>query len=294
VIKRSLILLLALAALLLPACEDKHDTPENTISMMRECVEQGRADKLTRFIYAENQDMRRLLNRTGRLLGNLQKLGVAVNEKFPEDVKKLRDQAEAAAKSGKSSSFLTQALSTQRRRGSVSIGARTPAAPSNPNQLRDSFDASMKQLFADPYAWIEQSEQRLSTEFLTDDSVAVLWDGKPALAPLGLVMKRDVRDGQWYFVLPTNIPGLNRIFPKTQKEFEIWGGLIAVFDNMIIDLTKEVQAGRVASIDDLSRKAGEMAFMPAMITVFAYSRLNEVQREEAKAAKAAEAAPQGK
>jgi hypothetical protein len=294
VIKRSLILLLALAALLLPACGDKHDTPEATISMMRESVEQGRADKLTRFIYAENQDMRRLLNRTGRLLGNLQKLGVAVNNKFPEDVKKLREQAEAAAKSGKSSSFLSQALAGQRRRGSVSIGARTPAAPSSPNQLRDSFDASMKQLFADPYAWIEQSEQRLSTEFLTDDSVAVLWDGKPALAPLGLVMKRDLRDGQWYFVLPTNIPGLSRIFPKTQKEFEIWGGLISVFDNMIIDLTKEVEAGRVASIDDLSRKAGEMAFMPAMITVFAYSRLSEVQREEAKAAKAAEAAPQGK
>lgn len=280
IMRSFIILLAAFASMFVVACEEKHDTPERTIAQMREYVEKGRADKLTKFIYAENEDMRRLLNRTGRLLGNLQKLGLAVNEKFPEEVRKLREQAEAAAKSGKSSTFLSQALAS-RRRGSGPLGRN---APDNPNKLRDAFDASMKQLFADPYAWIEQSEARLTTEFLTDDSVAVLWDGKPALAPLGLVMKRDVRDGQWYFVLPTNIPGLSRIFPKTPQEYEIWGGLIAVFDNMIIDLTKEVEAGRVATIDDLARKAGEMAFMPAMITVFAYGRLQEVQREQAKAA----------
>jgi hypothetical protein len=270
------------------ACEEKHETPEATIAALRTCVEQGRADKIPNYIYADSANMRKLLTRFGRLLGNLQTLGVAVSAKFPEEVAELRAKAEAAAKEGKSSSFLSQMISQQRRgnRGAaVKIG--TGAQP--PDKMQDAFNNAMKQLFADPYAWIAQSEQRLTTEFLTDQSVAVLWDGQPVMAPLGMVMKRDLNDGNWYFVLPTNLPGAKSIFPKTDREYEIWGGLVTVFDKMIIDLTKQVNDGQVSSIDDLSFKAGEMAFMPAMITMYAFGQLKDAEKKEAKAAQAAAA-----
>ena len=72
-------------------------TPEATIAAAREAVEQGRAEQLAAFIYADNQDMRRLLNRIGRFLGSVQRLGAALQAKFPEETGALRAQAEAAA-----------------------------------------------------------------------------------------------------------------------------------------------------------------------------------------------------
>lgn len=279
----SFILVLVLAAcgaLSISGCgESSHDTPEATIALVRKTVEEGHAERLPRYIYADSAGMRTLLTHFGRFLGDLQKLGSAVQEKFPRDIAAMRARAEEAAKSGKSSSLLGQIMAQTRP------GAKKPAvAPGGPdanNAMRDAFDDALKQLFADPYAWIAQSEKRLTTEFLTDDTVSVLWDGQPVLAPIGMVMKKDV-DGQWYFVLPMNLPGLSKFMPKNEKEFQIWGGLITVFDKMVVDLTKDVKSGKVRTIDDLSRKAGEMAFMPAMITVFAYSKLEEAQKKEAK------------
>ncbi|HYE60993.1 MAG TPA: hypothetical protein VD997_03265 [Phycisphaerales bacterium] len=289
--KRISLLLLCVSGLLLPACEEKHESPEATIAALRASVEQGRADKIPNYLYADTPEMRKLLTRFGKLLGNLQKLGTAVATKFPKEVGELKAKAEAAAKDGKSSSFLSQMMAQQRggrRNVAVQVGG---SSPQSRDKMRDAFNDTMKQLFADPYGWIQRSEQRLSTEFLTDESVAVLWDGEPVLAPIGMVMKRDQRDGNWYFVIPTNIPGMNRILPKSEREYQIWGGLITVFDKMIVDLTKEVENGTIKSIDELSFKAGEMAFMPAMLTVYAYTQLKDAEKKEAKAAEAKASAP---
>src|SRR5512144_1693400 len=84
------------------------DTPEATIASARKIVEQGRADKLGQFIYADNKDMRKLMNRFGVFLGNIQKLGDAVQEKFPKEVAELKAKAAAAAKDGTAGSLLTQ------------------------------------------------------------------------------------------------------------------------------------------------------------------------------------------
>src|ERR1044071_6367721 len=75
----SLLALLLLSVCFLIGCGDSaRDTPETTIASARKVVEQGRADKLGQFIYADSKDMRRLLIRYGGFLGNVQKLGDAV------------------------------------------------------------------------------------------------------------------------------------------------------------------------------------------------------------------------
>src|ERR1044071_816703 len=105
----SLLALLLLSVCFLIGCGDSaRDTPETTIASARKVVEQGRADKLGQFIYADSKDMRRLLNRFGVFLGNVQKLGDAVQEKFPKDVADLKAKAADAAKSGQAGSLLTQ------------------------------------------------------------------------------------------------------------------------------------------------------------------------------------------
>ncbi len=99
-----------------------------------------------------------------------------------------------------------------------------------------------------------------------------------------MIMKKDT-DVLWYFVLPTNMPGISNVMPKTDKEFQIWGSLITVFDKAVIDLTKEVKAGHIHSLEDLSHKAGEMALPPAMIVVLAFGELEQAKKKEAAVAK---------
>jgi hypothetical protein len=62
------------------------------------------------------------------------------------------------------------------------------------------------------------------------------------------------------------------------------GNLMAVFDNMIRDLTKDVRAGRAKRLDDLGHMAGEKAFVPAVLVFFAYGKAMEAEKKEAKAA----------
>jgi hypothetical protein len=266
--------------LLVAACGEDRDTPEATIASVRRVVQQGRADKLGQFIYADSKDMRRLLNRFGVLLGNVQKLGEAVQEKFPKEVAELKAKAADAAQSGKATSLIGQ-MTSQMRQGR---GQRKPPDPAQAQAAKDAFNDSIKNLFADPYGWVAQSETRLTTEFLTDDSVALQWDGQPVMAPLGMIMKKDT-DGKWYFVLPTGLPVINNFMPHTPEQFQIWGSLITVFDKTVIDLTKEVKSGRLRSLEDVSRKAGEMALPPAMIVMLAMGEYEQAKKREANGGK---------
>src|SRR6185295_11826758 len=131
-------------------------------------------DKLGQFIYADNKDMRKLLNRFGVFLGNIQKLGAAVETKFPKEVAELKAKAAQAAQDGKSTSLIGQMTAQMRQRGQ-----RKQLDPGQAQAAKDAFNDAIKRVFADPYGWVDQSETRLTTEFLTDDSVALQWDGQP-------------------------------------------------------------------------------------------------------------------
>jgi len=263
---------------LLSGCDKPpaRSTPEGTIAATKWAVERGQASRIGEFIYADSPDMRRLMNRLGVFFGNVQKLGTAIQVKFPAEVAKMAAQAEEAAKAGKSSSLIAQMTSQMRGGG----GRRGRGVPEPSNDMRDSFDNALKSIFADPYGWIKDSEKRLTTEFLTDDSVSLLWDEKPLFPPVTLAMKLDATDGKWYYMLPTNLPGVSGFMPKTKDQFEVFGGLIQVFDRVVIDLRKDVEGGKLRSLDEVSKAAGEKTFIPAAMTVFAYSRLIDSQKKK--------------
>lgn len=271
--------LLGVGALWAGGCESHapRETPEGTIEAMVQAIKDGRADRLGEFFYAENPDARRLMRRTGVFLGNVQSLAKAVQEKFPDEVAALRAEAEKAAAEGRTSGFFSQLAAqaggqaTQRRR-------RLPAGR-EAEQTRSSFDQALRGLLADPYGWVEESEQRLTTAFLTDDSVALLWDGKPILPPLGMTM-RLADDGRWYIVAPLDSPLLSSFTPQTPEQYALFGSLIATFDNLVIDLRKDVEEGRVRNLDELSRRAGERAFLPVAAAFFAYSDYTRRQQRQ--------------
>jgi len=262
----------ALCVLLVGACSDyQQDTPDAVLASARKMVEKGDARKLTELIYAENKEMRALLSDLGGLLGSLQTLGGEVRKAYPKEIEKLQADAAAAAKDGNATSFLQKMMSQAgggRRRGQGQ-------PPMDPDAAQATFNNAMKELFADPYGWLQKSEGRISTQTVTDDTAAILWDGKPVFG-VGLMMKQE--KGRWYVMVPTSVPGVGSILPKTADGWEILGDVVQVFDNTVTDLTDDVRKGRCKRLEDLAAKAGDKAFLPAVMVFFAYGKYMEAER----------------
>jgi len=298
------------AAALLSGCRRGYDqsTPQAVLLTAKQMVEKGDADRLTELFYADSKEMRQLLEDLGVVMGALQDLGKAVQKAYPDEIEELKRQAEASAKQGDASGFLMRIAGQAsqqmnagrggRRELKLGVGANGAGANltggNEADDPRKMFDNAMKELFADPYGWIAANEKRLTAQTVADDRAVILWDGKPVLG-IGLTMQKD-RDDRWYVVLPTNAPGIGNFMPKTKESWEVMGSLMAVFDNMLRDLTTDVRSGRAARLDDLARMAGEKAFIPAVMVFFAYGKSIESERKAAKEATrpAVQPAPTGK
>jgi hypothetical protein len=252
-------------------------TPEEVLASARKMIENGDAHRLPDLVYADTPQMRGLLNELGQVLGSLQDLATQVAAAYPDEIAALTAQAEAAAKSGQATSFI-QRLAGE---ASANMGRRgRDRRNADPAAMRKLFDNAAKEVFADPYGWLARSEGRITVQTLTSDTAAILWDKKPVFG-VGLMMRES--EGSWYISLPTNMPVVSRAMPKSEESWMIMGNLMDVFDNTIKDLTKDVRSGKIAKLDDLARKAGEKAFIPAAITVFAFSKAMEAERKEQKA-----------
>lgn len=266
-------LLLVLAALMLGVfggCDNSagysQDTPEDVIRTARLMVERGDVRRLPNLVYADTPEMRKILNRMGVFFENLRVLGIELNKAFPEDIAAIRAEAEKSAAGGKATSLLS-ALSGN---GGMAALMR-PRGPGNtPSAGEEMFNRFAKEFFSDPFAFLEKGSERIGTAFVADDKRALLFDEQPILPPIGLVLQR--QEDKWFLVLPTNLPGVSNFMPRTKEEFSIWGSLITTFDKAIIDLTKDVRDRSLPSLDQVARKAGEKAFIPAAMVVFAYTR----------------------
>lgn len=270
-------------------------TPDAVLQSAKQMVEKGDADLLPNLIYADSTRMRQLLDELGIVLGSLQELGKAVQKAYPEEIEALRREAEESAKQGDASGFIARMAgqaSQQMTAGRGQFGLGRPNRPAagasgsggaaDPDAMRKMFDNAMKELFADPYGWIAANEGRLTAQQLADDRAAVLWDGKPVLG-IGLTMQK-ADDDKWYIVLPLNAPGIGQVMPKSDESWEIMGSLMAVMDNMLRELTSDVERGKARQLDELATLAGEKAFIPAVMVFFAYSKAVEADRKAAREA----------
>lgn len=272
-------------------CRDKgysQASPEAVLVTARRMVENGDAPRLSELIYAESPQMRRLLRDAGRTLGLLDELGRAVQQRFPKEVESLRAEAAEAARTGQASSFVGRLV------GAAGPGRRGRPDPAAAQEARAAFDRTIKELFADPYAWLTRNADRLraTTEGMPDGMAAIQWDSnpdadderdwKPILPPLGMAMKQD--RGRWYVMLPTGVPGASAVVPKSPEEWEIASSLLEAVDNMLMDLRKDVVSGRVATLDDVARSAGEKAFIPVALGMMAYGKAMDERRKGERAA----------
>jgi hypothetical protein len=238
------------------------DTPDATLRTARLMVERGEAQRLVTLVHADSREMAAVLKRLGSLLGNLQELGREVSRAFPQEVEQLKADIQKGSESGRAQGLI-QAFT----------GGRMPRDRGAARAQQDQFALLVRSIFADPFGWLADQEGRLSTAFVDDSTVAILYDGKPVIPVIGLLMRE--HKGRWYIELPTNVPGADQFLPRTREEYSVIGSLIRIFDQAVIDLTADVRTGRVSSLDGVAGKAGEKAFIPMVMAFYAYSRLLE-------------------
>lgn len=240
------------------------ETPDDVIRSAAEMIRNGETQRLPDLIAADNDEMRRMLNRLGVLFGNMQQLAKSSQERFPDEMAKIRAEAERRAAAGEGNPILS-AL------GGGGGGQRNARGEDQENAVRD----LVNRLFADPYGWLSANASRLSTEKIADDQATVLLDGKPLIPVIGLPMLE--RDGKWYISLPTNMPPLSAGWPRSKPQWDIVRALLTVVDKAVIEMTEDVRQGRVGTLDRLALNAQEKMLMPAGISFIAYQREIEVR-----------------
>jgi hypothetical protein len=270
------------SAAMLAGCERKpsysQKSPEAVVETASLMIKNGDVQLLTQLIYAESKEGRIVLQRTGQLFKSLSLLAKDLEVKFPNEVAQLKAKAQAAAADGKASNILSEVMSQVGGQGTQNMGRRRPPQPDGAQQ--EQFQSAMSLLFADPFSMLTGIEKKITTVPIDNDTVAVLYDGQMVMPPLGLLMRR--KDDRWYIALPSNIPVVQQYLPQNRSEFQIVASLVKVIDNAIIDLRKDVNTGEVSNLEDLSRKTGEKAFIPAMLTFFAYGKAVENRMQAAK------------
>ena len=241
------------------------ETPDDVIRSAAEMIRDGKTERLPDLIAADNDEMRKMLNRLGVLFGNMQDLALAAQERFPEDMAKIKAEAEAQAAAGAGNPILDALKSGRPPQGG------SPAGGDDERAMRD----LVNRLFADPYGWLDRNATRLTAEKVTDDQAMVLLDGEPLIPVVGLPMIE--RDGKWFIALPTGMPPLSLGWPKSKPQWDIIRALVTIIDKAVIEMTEDIRLGRVSGLDQLANKAQEKMIFPAAMAFLAYQREIDVR-----------------
>lgn len=272
---------------LLGGCSDEwsQSTPEETIKTARRLVEKKRTREMYKLVYAESPEMTGFLQKLGVLFSNMQKLATQIEVSMPEEVAKLKEKTKEAVESGKAADVLSQ-MSGQRgsrRRGQPDFRVQ--------ERLQEALDGMMTKLLTDPYEILRDAENRLTTAYLTDDTVSLRWDEEPILPPIGLQMKQDEKDGLWYFRLPLNIPSVGQYLPKSAKEWKVAEYGVVVLNNTLVDLRIDLREKRITTLDGLIASAKEKTIPPIIVIFGAYMKAIEDRKKAPPPVPAPPAAP---
>lgn len=278
---------IALIAWLGLRTEYSQATPDDVLKSAIMMVKDGKAERLSDLMYADNVEYRVTLTRLGKLCGTMQELGQAINDRFPQDVARARETLKKSAE-GKQASIIS-AISQGPSGGGggggggLQIGAmnfQPPKTAEEGKQREEQMQAYLANIFADPFGWLADSAGKLTTEKIADDTAVIKYDGEPLLG--GLITLKQ-HDNRWWIVLPLHLPGVSAYSPQTRNEWQIVASLLKAIDNAMIELRDDVRSGKVAAVDQLGMAAGEKAFIPAAVIMAMYAKEMDVRSRREKA-----------
>jgi hypothetical protein len=272
----TLVVALAIAVAMAGGCGKKRAysqaTPDDVIRSAVEMVKNKDTKQLGDLVYADSPEMRIFLDRLGDLFGHMQSLAGEVEKRFPKEMAEMRERAAKAAAEGKADPLLSAlgSMSGGGRRGPGGMGAG-----GGPGMDEDAARDLVNRLFADPYGWLEQNAGRLSALKTSDDTASVMLDDQPIIPVVGLPMK--LENDKWYIALPTTFPGIANVMPRSKEQWSILVSVVKVLDRTVVEMTQDVKAGKLATMDSLGKQAREKALLPGAIAFAAYGKEMEVR-----------------
>lgn len=257
----------------------RQGTPQEVFESARRMVVEGRAELLTELVYADSDELRTLYRQLGSVLGSLQSAAMAAADRFPAEIAAVRAEALKAAQEGRSASLIEGVLTGRRQsggRGSSQQGGRLAKSD-------DPFADVIIALLSDPYGWIERNSDKLGTATISDTMVAVTWDSRPILPPFGVIMEQR-EDDKWYFMLPTQQPGVKEFLGQDPEQLQMLGYMLMSARNALADLATDMRGGKITTLDQASTKLGEYAFPTVALGMAAYGKYMQEKRQERRAA----------
>lgn len=249
------------------------DTPRAVLESAAEMLADRRADRLVELIETvppneagteRDQRMSDLYIRLGRVFRAAQDLHRSVESEMPEELESLKEELAAAEARGESSSIIATLMPGRRGRNQ------------SPEQ-REARERIIERLLADPFGGIDSAVtdniDRIGTQEIGADLVAITWDNRAVLPPFGLTMRKT--DEGWQLVPPTSLPMVRRFLPDTEAEYQVWGSLLATVESLLDDLGNDVRSGRIRSIDKLTQQAIEDAIIPMGMMMVALGNADE-------------------
>lgn len=248
--------------------EYDHSSPEALVDAFATMVESGEVERLPELVWAEDEPMRQALAQLGALLREMRLLGLAVNEAFPEEIRQLRSDVEDAAARGEATSLLG------RLSNSVMPGRSNRSRGGRRNQ-GDAINLAIRTLLASPYETLDEARGRLTVLEINEGLGGLMWDGQMVLPPFGMSVKQDLGEGgtgDWYIVLPLDLPFLNRYRPRTEDQWFIAGALMQAWRNAAADLREGVEEGSIRSLDEVASELGATVGPPTVMIGIAYAK----------------------
>ena len=265
------VLVAGLLAYMLTGTAKRHTyaqaSPDDVLRAAVEMIKNGETRQLSTLIYADTPEMRTVLGQLGAVLESMQQLSVASAKRFPEEFQKLQNDALAAAEDPKNKGLVAQLMIGMNEFGNGKPSGRQPYA----DDVRNAFSA----ILADPFGWIDRNAARLTTVKTADDTASIMFDGQPAIPVVGLPMK--LENGKWYIHLPLNVAPISNVMPKSRQQWSILGSVLKVTDNAMIDLRRDVDAGGVAGLKNLTDKFQDKVLFPIAIAFASYGKELDVR-----------------
>ena len=244
-----------------------HGTPEELVEAFATMVEEGDVDRIPELIWAEDEAMRQTLAQLGALLAEMRLLGLSVNDAFPGEVDRLRREAEEAAARGEATSLLGR-LGQSAMPGRGNRGRR-------PGGQGDSINLAIRALLASPYETLDEARDRLTVLEINEGLGGLMWDGQMVLPPFGMSAKQDLLDGgsgDWYIVLPLDLPFVSRYRPRTEQQWVIAGALMQAWRNAAVDISEGIESGSIGSLSEATSELGATVGVPTAMIAVAYSK----------------------
>lgn len=224
-----LLAVLVMGMLLITGCKPgkkyNQGSAAATVRTMEQMIKDGNAHQLPTLIKAESEEMQRLLDQAQPIIERMHKLGLALQEKYPEEFEAL----------------VQRGIDASKEKFNEVTDARDDG-----DQWRDRATL----LIADPFGMLEREMGRVETVYVDDDTYAMTIDGKPAFG-VGILI-RQAEDGKWYFSVPETIPGLSSQLPQTDAEWRIMSAMLKSVANGVEwterKITDEKDAGTLEEI----------------------------------------------